>query len=71
VNDYTTYRVGPPAEDADRVIAAVRAVAEERNPGPMFLLCFHIPGDVLLGLGEAVKMPGPLVGVGDADRAWS
>lgn len=32
-NDYTTYRAGPPAEDADRVIAAVQAVAEERNPG--------------------------------------
>jgi hypothetical protein len=32
-NDYTTYRAGPPAEDAEQVIAATRAVAEEHNPG--------------------------------------
>jgi len=32
-NDYTTYRAGPPVEDAEQVIAATRAVAEEHNPG--------------------------------------
>jgi hypothetical protein len=32
-NDYTTYRAGPPAADAEQVIAATRAVAEEHNPG--------------------------------------
>jgi hypothetical protein len=32
-NDYTTYCAGPPADQADRVITAVEAVASEFNPG--------------------------------------